>query len=183
MSSNFKSTAWEVIKMVILTLIIVIPIRTYIAQPFIVSGASMYPTFEDKEYLIVDEASYLFRKPTRGEVIIFRYPKNPKKFFIKRIIGLPGEQIVITNNKINILRDGQIINVDEPYLQSPENPLIDTELSLKDNEYFVMGDNRDVSFDSRNWGALPGEMITGRALVRLFPPARLAILPGAPGNY
>lgn len=177
MLGKIKSTAWEVIKLALFTLVIVVPIRTYIAQPFIVSGASMDPTFRDHEYLIVDELSYYLRTPERGEVIIFHYPKDPKKFFIKRIIGLPGETISIESGQITVKRGETEIKVPEPYLEKPF--LADAEMVLGPDDYFVMGDNRAVSYDSRSWGALPEELIVGRALIRLFPPNRISFLPGA----
>ena len=92
--SSFKKSdfIWETVKFAIFALVIVLPIRIYIAQPFIVSGSSMDPTFDNGHYLIVDQLSYRFEKPKRGEVIIFKYPNDPSKFFIKRIIGLPGEK-------------------------------------------------------------------------------------------
>src|SRR3989344_6320719 len=182
MFAKLKSTVWEVTKMVVITLIIVVPIRTYVAQPFIVSGASMDPTFRDHEYLIVDELSYYLREPARGEVIIFRFPNDPSKFFIKRIIGLPGETVMIKNSQVSVKQGEQTVKIDETYLASQQS-LADTELKLGTEEYFVMGDNRKVSHDSRSWGALPADQITGRALIRLFPPQRLSILPGAPDNY
>lgn len=140
---------WEIIRFVFLTLIIVIPIRSYVAQPFIVSGLSMAPTFDDGEYLIIDELSYLFRRPERGEVVVFRYPLDQSKFFIKRVSGLPGETVATNNG---------------PYRLGPD-------------EYFVLGDNREMSLDSRVWGPVSEKLIRGRAFLRLFPFRRLAYLP------
>jgi len=147
----WKSTLWEIIRFVIITLLIVVPIRAYVAQPFIVSGLSMVPSFDNGEYLIIDELSYLLREPRRDEVIVFRYPKDPSKFFIKRIINLPGETVT-TNNKT--------------YTLGPD-------------EYFVLGDNRLMSLDSRAWGPVKKSLIKGRVLFRLFPFNRLAYLPAA----
>jgi len=164
-----ENPVWEVVKVVIISVAIVLPIRTWIAQPFMVAGASMEPNFHEGEYLIVDELSYQFRSPQRGEVIIFRFPLNPSEFFIKRIIGLPGETVEIKGGKVTIKSSGGVFMLDEAYLP----PLLDTGpervAELKSGEYFVMGDNREHSSDSRVWGVLPSDKITGRALVRLWP--------------
>ncbi len=181
MFSKIFHGVWEIIKFVAITLIIVVPIRTFIAQPFIVSGASMYPTFQENEYLIVDELSYRLRPPERGEVIIFRYPKMPSKYFIKRVIGLPGEKVTIKNGHVFITSAGKkAVELNEPYAQDGSGT--DFEISLNPNQYFVLGDNRPVSLDSRSWGPLDKKFITGRAVVRLFPLTRTALIPGA-ANY
>ncbi len=170
----------DIVRFSLIALIIVIPIRTFIAQPFIVSGASMENTFYTGEYLIVDQLSYELHSPKRGEVIVFRYPKDPSKFFIKRVIGLPGETLSIEGSTVRISNpqypNGFIL--DEPYIKSMENGTELTE-ELGDREYFVMGDNRDQSSDSRYWGVLQEERIVGRAFVRLFPPSQMDYLPGA----
>ncbi len=170
----------DIVRFSLIALIIVIPVRTFIAQPFIVSGASMENTFHTGEYLIVDQLSYEIHAPKRGEVIVFRYPKDPSKFFIKRVIALPGETITIEGSTVRISNpqypNGFILN--EPYIKSMENGADLTEV-LGDREYFVMGDNRDQSSDSRYWGVLQEERIVGRAFVRLFPPSQLDYLPGA----
>ena len=170
----------DIVRFSLIALIIVIPIRTFIAQPFIVSGASMESTFHTGEYLIVDQLSYELHPPKRGEVIVFRYPKDPSKFFIKRVIGLPGETLSIEGSTVRISNpqypNGFIL--DEPYIKSMENGTELTEV-LGDREYFVMGDNRDQSSDSRYWGVLQEERIVGRAFVRLFPPSQMDYLPGA----
>ena len=157
--------------MVVVSLAIIIPIRYYLIQPFFVKGASMEHNFEDGDYLLVDELSYRFKLPERGEVIVFRYPLDPSQFFIKRIVGLPGETIEIRNEKVEIFNsnypDGKILK--ENYLDLSQKTLGDTLVRLKNNEYFVMGDNRLQSSDSRRWGTLEKKFITGRALIRLWP--------------
>lgn len=170
----------EIVKFSIIAILIVIPIRMFIAQPFIVSGASMDDTFHSGEYLIVDQVSYYFTAPARGDVVIFRYPRDPSKFFIKRVIGLPGDTITIENAQVTITNtthpDG--FTLDEPYIKSMAPAPKFTE-TLGDREYFVMGDNRDQSSDSRSWGVLQEDRIIGRALVRLFPPQEISFFPGA----
>jgi len=169
----------EIIRFSLIALIIVIPIRMFVAQPFIVSGASMETTFHSGEYLIVDQVSYRLHKPNRGEVIVFRYPNDPSKFFIKRVIGVPNDTISIEGNLVTIINEehpnGFIL--DEPYISSMEVGTSMTE-ELGEREYFVMGDNRDQSSDSRVWGVLQEERIIGRAFLRLFPPQAFEYLPG-----
>jgi signal peptidase I len=178
MGNKLASTIWELVKFFVLTLIIVVPIRTFIAQPFIVSGLSMFPTFHDHDYLIIDELSYYLRSPKRGEVVVFRYPKDPSKYFIKRVIGLPGETVIIEGNKVEIKTGETVTTLNEPYLNGLN--LGNSETVLDSSEYFVMGDNRQVSLDSRMWGPLPENLITGRALLRLYPFNDDVTLPG---NY
>ncbi len=173
-----KYFLWEVVKFALLSLIIVAPIRLFIASPFIVSGASMEPTLDTGHYLIIDQISYRFENPARGDVIVFRYPNDPSKFFIKRIIGLPGETVNIVNGAVSIVNTespGGIL-LSEPYVAFPKYDTLSA--TLGDNEYFVLGDNRKDSSDSRVWGTLPGEYITGRALVRLFPITMVSMFPG-----
>ncbi len=134
---KLKSEIWEFFKFAVIAVLIVAPIRLWIAQPFIVSGSSMVPTFENGDYLIIDELSYKLSEPKRGDVIVFRYPKNPSQFFIKRIEGMPGETI---------------------------NGVV-----LSSGEYYVLGDNRPNSSDSRVWGPVKSELIVGKTLVRLWP--------------
>jgi signal peptidase I len=174
---------WDLIKFAIIALLIVIPIRMFIAQPFVVSGESMFPTFHDSEYLIVDELSYLIGNPHRGDVIIFRYPGDTKRFFIKRIIGMPNEEVSIKDGVVTI------INKENPNGFALTEPYIDEKFSTTDiyktgdGEYFVMGDNRNRSSDSRIWGEsspikLTNKLIIGRAYLRLLPFNRISYLPG-----
>jgi len=166
---NFSSFIFEIFKIVLLALIVVIPIRYFIFQPFIVKGVSMEPNFKNGDYLIIDEISYRFKEPKRGEVVIFKYPQNPSHRFIKRIIGLPNETIEIEGAKIIILKNGKEEVLNEMDYLSFQFYLGKMEVNLKGNEYFVLGDNRDVSFDSREWGILPREYIIGKAIFRAWP--------------
>ncbi len=176
---SFREEAWETVRFIAIALIIVIPIRMYIAQPFIVSGASMDPTFTTGQYLIVDEVSYRFNEPLRGDVVIFKYPVNPKQYFIKRLIGLPGETVVVNEQGQVFIKDasGKItLTMKEPYVEFIKSDSV--ERTLGEGEYFLMGDNRAGSFDSRVWGPVKRELIVGRALLRLFPVSKVDILPG-----
>jgi len=168
---SFLLFIWEILKIVIIALVIVIPIRYFLFQPFIVKGQSMEPNFENGNYLIIDELSFRFRDPQREEVVVFRYPRNPSQRFIKRIIGLPGEKIEIKAGSIMV--NDQILDESEylPFgLQTPGN----IQISLNENEYFVLGDNRISSFDSRQWGPLPRKNIIGRVYFRAWPFTALA---------
>lgn len=169
----------EIIRFALIALIIVMPIRLFVAQPFIVSGASMEDTFHNNEYLIVDQLTYHFESPQRGDVVIFRYPLDVSKFFIKRVIGVPGDTVTIDGDVVTITNkehpDGFILA--EPYVASMHQKSFITE-TLSDGEYFVMGDNRDHSSDSRMWGILPEDKVVGRALVRLFPFDDMSLFPG-----
>lgn len=169
----------EIIRFSLIALLIVLPIRMFIAQPFIVSGASMESTFSTGQYLIVDQLTYHFETPKRGDVIVFRYPKDPSKFFIKRIIGIPGDSISIAGNVVTISNTADTVGtvLKEPYILSMAQNTTLKE-TLGSTEYFVMGDNRDASSDSRMWGVLPRENIVGRAYLRLFPLTKVGILPG-----
>lgn len=168
---------WEAIKFALILLVIIIPFRLYIAQPFIVHGQSMDNTFKENDYLIIDEASYLFRQPERGEVIVFKNPVNKSQYFIKRVIGLPGETVRVHSGKTTVItKEGKTLNLKEDYLGSKN--FIDAYRKLGPEEYFAMGDNRQVSWDSRFWGALPQELIKGRALLRLYPLTSIGYLPG-----
>lgn len=171
-----KESFWDLIKFSLFLIAIIIPFRMFVAQPFIVSGASMDPTFHEGDYLIVDELSYFLREPKRGEVIIFSNPTNESQFFIKRVIALPGETVSVDNDQVRVFTNQEQIILDEPYLGSTGNR--NKTLTLGEDEYFVMGDNRAVSYDSRMWGPLKSEMVKGRALFRLFPPKVISYLPG-----
>jgi signal peptidase I len=166
----------------IIAIIIVIPFRIYIAQPYVVSGSSMDPTFHDGDYLIVDQLSKRFQDFERGSVIILKYPKDPSKFFIKRLIAFPGESVEIREGNVYIQKKtGEKIQLDEPYVKFNKNESFD--ISLGSGEYFVMGDNRAGSSDSRIWGSLPEKNIVGRPIIRLLPFPDLGLFPGDTKEY
>ena len=166
---------WEIIKIVILALLIVIPIRYFIFQPFVVKGNSMEPNFHQGDYLIVDEISYRFKQPQRGDVIVFHYPQDPSQRFVKRIIGLPGETIEIEDGKVIIFsEEGSQILDESDYLFPSVSTPGDIRITLAGDEYFVLGDNRVSSSDSRRWGPLPREDIVGRVFFRAWPFAAFA---------
>jgi len=166
---------WEITKIVIIALLVVVPIRTFLFQPFFVRGESMTPTFADGDYLIIDEISYRFQDPQRGEVIVFKYPKDPSQRYIKRIIGLPGEAVEIKDGRVVISSQKELYVLDESdYLPSDIFTPGGTLIPLAEDEYFVLGDNRSASADSRRWGSLSREDIIGRVLFRAWPFTALA---------
>lgn len=169
----------ETIKFILTVAIIVIPIRTFVAQPFIVRGPSMDPAFATGHYLIIDELTYRFRDPRRGEVIIMKYPKGPSTYFIKRVIGLPGETVDIKDGKVSITKkDGATISLSDEFVSEKNRISDNSKTILLDDEYFVMGDNRAESSDSRSWGPLPRDLVVGRALLRLLPITQVDLFPG-----
>ncbi|MFA4941448.1 MAG: signal peptidase I [Patescibacteria group bacterium] len=173
MLKSFFAFFFELIKIVVISLVIIIPIRYFLVQPFYVKGASMEPNFYDHEYLIIDEISYRFKAPERGDIIVFRYPKDPQEFFIKRIIGLPGEKIKVNDGQVyiynNEYENGFILK--EPYLTEGVKTysLTDETISLGNEEYFVLGDNRNSSKDSRSFGAVNKSFIIGQVIIRGWP--------------
>jgi len=172
---NLLSFLWEVSKIIIIALVVVVPIRYFLFQPFIVKGASMEPNFHSGDYLIIDEISYRFSQPQRGDVIVFKFPQDPSQRYIKRIIGLPGDTIEIRSDKIIISRGDENQVLDESfYLPKSFHTLGELKESLKDGEYFVLGDNREFSSDSRRWGLVSRGFIIGRVFLRAWPVAALA---------
>jgi len=173
-----KKGFWaEVIPFVIIALIIVVPIRLFVFQPFLVEGASMVPNFANNDYLIIDELTYHFRTPERNEVVIFKYPKDKSKYFIKRIVALPGETVEISRGKVTVhTRGGDSLYLEEDYTVRDNTNYFRSELG--DKEYFVLGDNRGASSDSRSWGPVMEDLIIGRPYIRLLPVTEISILPG-----
>lgn len=178
---NAAKELWDTLKFIILAAVIVIPIRMFIFQPFIVNGESMYPTFHNADYLIINEFKYHFTEPKRGDVVVFRYPKDTSRYFIKRIIGLPGETVIFKNHEVYIKNeenpDG--VKLSEPYLSQITIPGESKEATVTPDNYFVMGDNRGFSSDSRTWGLVPKEDITGEPYLRLLPLNNVSYKPGA----
>jgi len=185
MIRNFFSFIFELAKVVIISLAIVIPVRHFLIQPFYVKGASMEPNFHDNEYLVIDEISYRMREPKRGEVVVFRYPLDPQEFFIKRVIGLPGEKIEFKNGQVVIYNesdpDGMFL--DEEYLPEDLRTYSFTDekpVEIGTNEYFLMGDNRSSSKDSRSFGPVGKSFIVGRVILRGWPVDNIALFNKAP---
>jgi len=177
---KFLSFFGEITKIVIIALIIVIPIRYLVFQPFFVKGQSMEPNFANGDYLIIDELSYKFTEPKRGEVVVFKYPNDPSQRYIKRIIGLPGERIEVNSGKVVIYNEQGAKALEESeYLSSIFTPGT-VNLTLEGEEYFVLGDNRAASSDSRRWGPLLEEEIVGKVYLRAWPLASFSLieLPG-----
>lgn len=170
--------AGTVLKCAAVAFLIVVPFRFFIAQPFLVSGASMEPTLDKGDYLVIDQLTYRLEKPARGDVVIFRYPLDTDVYFVKRVIGLPGEKVEIRDGTVMVTTKGESIALEEPYRSSDAEDKDPTSISLADDEYFVLGDNRGASADSRVWGPLQDRYIVGRALVRLLPLADMEFLPG-----
>ncbi len=179
MIRNFFSYFFELVKVVVISLAIIIPIRYFLIQPFYVKGASMEPNFYDHEYLIIDEISYRFNNPRRGDIVVFRYPRDPQEYFIKRIIGLPGEKIQIKNGDVYITNEANPENValNENYLAEGVKTysLNEDIIALGKEEYFLMGDNRNSSKDSRSFGPVNQSFIIGKVLFRGWPFNRVNI--------
>ncbi|OGL71776.1 signal peptidase I [Candidatus Uhrbacteria bacterium RIFCSPHIGHO2_02_FULL_53_13] len=161
----------EIVQIVVIAAAIIIPVRYFVVQPFVVRGASMEPTFTDREYLLVDEISYRFHEPIRGDVVVFRYPLDPSEFFIKRVVGVPGDTVDVRNGKIVVSNakhpDGAVL--DESYLGPAGHTGLDTHVVLNLDEYFLLGDNRGASLDSRNFGPVKEEFLVGKVWVRGWP--------------
>lgn len=163
---------WEIVKVIGIALAIIIPVRYYLFQPFFVKGASMEPAFNDGDYVLIDELSYRFRDLKRGEVVIFRAPRDLSQFYIKRVVGLPGEELQIKNSQITIFNQenprGFVLD-ESNYLDSGVHTVENLKEKLGEKEYFVLGDNRLHSSDSRHWGIVSKKLITGRVLLRAWP--------------
>lgn len=161
----------EVIKITLISLLIILPVRYFVAQPFFVRGASMDPSLQNGDYLIVDEISYRLRDPQRGDVVVFRVPRDNSQFLIKRIIGLPGETVEIRDGGVFVRKSPESLplKLSEPYLNGAFFTAETVMTHLKADEVFVLGDNRNASYDSRQWGTLPVDKILGRAWVRAWP--------------
>lgn len=170
-TSAFLLFVWDFFKVFAIAIAIIIPVRWFLFQPFVVTGDSMKPNFHDGNYLIIDELSYRLREPVRGEVVVLRAPNSENDFFIKRIVGLPGERVMIEDGHVRIYNDEhpESFTLEEEYLPNNNLTYGNVNVQLKDDEYFVLGDNRLSSSDSRVWGTLHRADIIGRTLVRVFP--------------
>jgi len=159
-------------KTVLVSLAAVLLIRMFLVQPFYVKGASMEPNFDDGQYLIINEIGYRFEEPQRGDVVVFRYPLDPSEYFIKRIVGLPGETVVVDDGNVFI----NTKELSEQYLPKGLTTYGNITLSLAGDEYFVLGDNRPASHDSRRWGVLRRQFIVGKAWLRGWPFSKIGAI-------
>lgn len=185
----------EIIKVFAWALVIILPIRIFLFQPFFVQGASMEPNFKDGDYLVVNELGYkktevgafgvhlfsveMMKDLNRQEVVVFRYPRNPDQYFIKRIIGLPGERVKISEGKVKVFNkeNPNGLSLDENgYLPNGLSTSGSTDITLNEDQYFVLGDNRQNSSDSRVWGPLPKDDVIGKVLIRAWPISKAEIL-------
>ncbi len=161
----------ELIETLLLTLVIFLLIR-FAVQNFRIEGFSMEPNFHDGQFLLVNKIVYMLHLPERGDVVIFRYPNNPSRDFIKRVIGLPGDRVEVVNGRVLI--NGELLPETYPlnvgsYSYSP--------VIVGPEEYFVLGDNRNNSSDSHSWGMLPAKNIIGKAWVSYWPPQMIGLVP------
>ncbi len=167
----------EFIKVAVLAGITIALVRYFLFKPFYVKGASMEPNYKDHEYLIIDELNYRLHEPKRGDVVVFRYPNNPKEYFLKRVIGLPGERVKVSEGVVTIYNDAypEGFVVKENYIPSDVVTEGEKILSLSNNQYFMMGDNRQNSFDSRRFGPVDENFIVGRTWLRGWPLDRIQV--------
>jgi signal peptidase I len=187
---SLSALFFEMVKVIALAIVIIIPIRVFLFQPFFVQGASMEPNFEDGEYLIINEFGYKhteipgvgtveqFRDLDRQDVVVFRYPKNPEQYYIKRVIALPGESVAIKDGIVYIFNEvhHQGYALDESaYLAKNVKTSDMTKITLDEDEYFVMGDNRSFSYDSRAFGPIHRKDLIGRVLLRAWPVSRASL--------
>ncbi len=174
----------EVVQIMCISAAIIIPIRYFLIQPFYVKGASMEPNFYDHEYLIINELSYRLREPERGEIVVFRYPRDPSQFFIKRVVGLPGETVEISNQHVVIYNTEHPngIVLDESYLGEVSTNG-KTRTTLGEADYYLLGDNRDESLDSRMFGPVQRSSIVGRVWLRGLPLSRVTLFEAPEFNF
>lgn len=168
----------EIVKIVVLAGLTIGLVRYFLFKPFYVKGQSMESTYFEHEYLIVDELTYRLREPKRGEVVVFSAPTQPGDYYLKRIIGLPGEQVKIDDNKVIVYNEAnpQGVLLDESYLDNLTTTNGSVYVTLGENEYFVLGDNREESFDSRRFGPIKKDTIIGRTWLRGYPFTRVGLL-------
>jgi len=183
---SFLSFFFEIILIVAIAVAVVWPVRYFLVQPFFVKGASMEPTFDDGQYLVIDELSYRLHEPSRGDVVVFRYPLDPSQYYIKRVIGLPGETVEVAGGRVKIYNNDHPLGfvLDESsYLPPNVITSVDVKETISDKAYFVMGDNRSASSDSRRWGTVPADNIVGRVWFRAWPPQTVRAFPAPSYNY
>lgn len=168
---------WDFLKVFLIALAIIIPVRYFLFQPFIVTGHSMLPNFQDGEYLIIDEISYYFYSPQRGDVVVIHSPQDQGQYFIKRVIGLPGETIEVAGGRVVVKNqqwpEGKAL--EEKYISNSTVTFGNIHVSLPEDQFYVLGDNRTASTDSRFFGPVNRNAIVGKVFLRAFPLNRFGV--------
>lgn len=181
--NNLLKRIWlwflDFVETIVIALAIFVVVYRFLFQPHQVKGSSMYDNFHDGEYLLTDKVTYRFREPQRGDVVVFKAPKNEDYDYIKRVIGLPGDQVKVSGGAVYLNNqrldesgylDSRITTHSGAYLREGQTVIVPP------NEYIVMGDNRDNSSDSREWGPVPEPNLVGRAWLRYWPVNHLGIV-------
>ncbi|MBI3260772.1 signal peptidase I [Candidatus Berkelbacteria bacterium] len=171
-TKSILRNSYEFVKTIALVFIFSFLIRTFLVQTFVVQGKSMEPNYQNRDYLLVDKVSYRFSDPRRGHIVVFRNPENRRVDFVKRIIGLPGEAVSVADNRILI--NGK--RLEEEYLAGVKTEAFgdSSEIQLSNNEYFLLGDNRENSLDSRRIGPISRADFIGHVFLRVLPPQRFS---------
>jgi signal peptidase I len=176
-AGGLRAAAMDLIQVLVIAVVLAVAVRVLV-EPVRVSGLSMYPTLHDGDYLLASPIPYWIHRPQRGDIIILKDPQDPSENLVKRIVALPGDRIMIRNGHVYI--DGKLLN--EPYINEPWTLRAtwppDGVEQVPPGEYFVMGDNRNVSLDSRVFGPVPGADIEGEAWCRLWPIPDAGLLSG-----
>lgn len=169
----------DIIQVIVFAVAIFLFVYLLILQPHKIKGASMMPNFPDGEYLLTDKVTYRFQEPERGDVIVFQPPNSRSgEEFIKRIVGIPGDTIAIRENKVYIDNEEleesyipeDVLTIGGAFVSGGKGIIVPTE------SYFVLGDNREHSSDSRSWGFVEKEKITGRAWLVYWPPSEAGVI-------
>ena len=181
---SVSSQALDFLETIILAFVIFILIDNFVVQPHIVKGNSMLPNFHTSERIFTQKITYYFKPPERSDIIVFKYPLAPDREYIKRIIGLPGEELQIETGKVKVFNkehpEGFLLK--EAYLTTgmvtePKNIIgVTAKFKVPEDNYVVMGDNRPESSDSREWGAVPRKNIIGKVFLRYWPPSKLSLI-------
>lgn len=167
-----KSVIWEWVETIAIAIVLALVIRTFLIQPFYIPSGSMEPTLGIGDKIIVNKLGSFFKDPQRGQVIVFKYPVDPSQDFVKRVVGLPGETIEIKDSRVYI--DGEVL--EEEYLPEGLSYGDFGPVTVPEDAYFMLGDNRDNSQDSRVWGPLPRNLVTGKAILIFWPADRISVI-------
>ena len=168
-TGNLKRIVLDILETLILAVVLYFGINA-VSVRVRVDGFSMNPTLQDGEYILVNRLAYKIGHPVRGDIVVFSFPMDPKQDLIKRVIGLPGESISVQDGKVMI--NG--VPLEEPYIAAP--PIYNGTWEVPEGQLFVLGDNRNESKDSHEWGLLPVENVVGRAILIYWPPPQWEVI-------